>query len=72
MILFTKLYRTTVGFTCSKFKGSGLKSQIKPKISFTEWLVNVYDLLPKTSCKVKINTLRKIYTNSKITDHIEL
>lgn len=45
-----------------------LKTRIKPKISFIEWLVNVYDLLPKTSFKVKINTLRKIFTNSKITD----
>lgn len=51
-----------MGFTCSKFKGSGLKRHIKPKISFIQWLVNVYNLLPKKSCEVKINTFRKTYT----------
>ena len=58
MNLFTKLYHTTMGFTWSKFKGSGSKGQMISKIIFIEWLVN--NLLSKKSCKVKTNIFRKI------------
>lgn len=36
-----------------------LKGQIKPKINFMKSLINVYNLLPKKSCMVKINKFRK-------------